>query len=54
MFANVAKDPQLQADARKSMMPVEYLSAEECLKVINYLLNQPGDVVKEFNKYIKF
>jgi tripartite-type tricarboxylate transporter receptor subunit TctC len=53
-FANVAKDPQLQADARKSMMPVEYLSAEECLKVINYLLNQPGDVVKEFNKYIKF
>ena len=53
-FAKVAKDPQLQEDARKSMMPIEYLPAEECLKVVNYLLNQPDEIVKEFNKYIKF
>ena len=53
-FAKVAKDPQLQEDSKKIMMPMEYLPAEDCLKVINYLLDQPEDVVKEFNKYIKF
>ena len=34
-FAKVAKDQQLQEDAKKNMMPVEYLSAEESLKEIN-------------------
>ncbi len=53
-FAKVAKDPQLQADAKKNMLPVEYLSAEESLKSVNYLLNQPEDVVNEFKKYIKY
>jgi tripartite-type tricarboxylate transporter receptor subunit TctC len=53
-FAKVAKDPQLQADAKKNLMPVEYLSAEESLKAINYLLDQPEDVVNEFKKYIKY
>ncbi len=53
-FAKVAKDPQLQADAKKNMLPVEYLSAEESLKSINYVLNQPDDIVREFKKYIKY
>jgi len=53
-FAQVAKDPQLQAEAKKNLMPVEYLSAEECLKSVNYLLGQPEDIVREFKKYITF
>ncbi len=53
-FAKVVKDPQLQEGAKKMMMPMEYLTAEECLKVMNYLLDQPPEVVKEFNKYIRF
>lgn len=53
-FAKVAKDPQLQADAKKNLMPVEYLSAEGSLEAINYLLDQPDDVVREFKKYISY
>lgn len=53
-FAKVAKDPQLQAEAKKNLMPVAYLSAEECLKSVNYLLGQPEDIVREFKKYIKY
>jgi hypothetical protein len=36
------------------MMVLEYIPAEETLKVLNYLLSQPEDMVKEFGKYIKF
>ncbi len=53
-FAKVAKDPELKEDSKKSMMTVEYIPVEECLKVANYLLNQPDDIVKEFSKYVKF
>lgn len=53
-FAKVAKDPLLQADANKNLMPVEYLSAEEALKALNFILNQPEDIVNEFKKYIKY
>ncbi len=53
-FENVAKDPELIKDAKKFMMPVTYVSAEESLKTLNFLLNQPEDVVKEFSEYIKF
>ncbi len=53
-FARVAKDPELKAEAAKFMMTVEYVPAEECLKVVNFVLSQPEGVVKEFNKYIKF
>ena len=53
-FARVAKDPELQEDAKKVKMRVEYLPADECLKTISYVLDQPVDIIKEFNKYIKF
>ena len=53
-FADVAKDPELKEDSKKQRMEVQYVPPEECLKVLNYLLNQPDDVVKEFGKYIKF
>ncbi len=53
-FAKVAKDPELQGEAKKNRMEVSYTSGDECLKVLNYLLNQPSDIVQEFGKYIKF
>lgn len=53
-FAKVAKDPELQEHAKKVGMEVNYIPVDECMKVINFVLNQPEDVVKEFGKYIKF
>lgn len=53
-FAKVAKDPALQADAKKIMMPVNYIPADDALKVLKYVLNQPDNIVKEFGKYVQF
>ena len=53
-FARAAKDPQLREDAKKNMMLVDYTSAKECLRIVNFVLNQPKDVVQEFSKYVQF
>ena len=53
-FLKASKDPALIEESRKMKMDFEYVPAEECLKVVNFILNQPEDVVKEFSKYIKF
>jgi len=38
-FAKVAKDPETQGDAKKNMMAVEYVPAQDIQKVLQYLLN---------------
>ena len=53
-FARVAQDHELKEESKKIMMKVDYTPADECLKVLNYVFNQPDDIIKEFNKYIKF
>jgi tripartite-type tricarboxylate transporter receptor subunit TctC len=53
-FTKVVKDPELKEDAKKVRMEVEYIPVDECLKIINFILTQPEDIVKEFNKYVKF
>ena len=53
-FSKVIQDPALKEDAKKMMMSLEYTNAEETLKILTDLMNQPDDVVKEFSKYIKF
>jgi tripartite-type tricarboxylate transporter receptor subunit TctC len=53
-FAKVAKDPALKEDSAKNKMDVEYVPADEVKKVVQYLLNQPPDIVSEFSKYVKF
>lgn len=53
-FDKAAKDPELREEAKKIRMEVQYIPADECLKVLGYLLNQPEDIVREFSKYIKF
>lgn len=53
-FAKAAKDPELQREADKMLMEVKYVRAEECVKQIQFFLNQPVEIVNEFKKYIKF
>ena len=53
-FADAIKDPALQADAQKSLQEVQYVSPEDCLKTITYILNQPPEVVTEFSRYVRF
>ena len=53
-FLKASKDPALIEESKKMKMDFEYVSAEECLKTVNFILNQPEDIVKEFSKYIKF
>jgi tripartite-type tricarboxylate transporter receptor subunit TctC len=53
-FARAAKDPELKDDAKKNMFEVEYTSAEECLKMMTFLVNQSPEIINEFSKYVKF
>jgi tripartite-type tricarboxylate transporter receptor subunit TctC len=53
-FAKVGSDPEFKEDCRKLLMDYEYVPPEECLKVVNFILGQPDDIVNEFSKYIKF
>jgi tripartite-type tricarboxylate transporter receptor subunit TctC len=53
-LAKVCKDPEMLAEAKKLMIDIKYVPAEEILKVIYSVLDQPEDIKKEFAKYIKF
>ncbi len=53
-FDKALRDPGLQADVTKQMMAAEYIPADECLKIVNFVLTQPEELVREFTKYIKF
>ncbi len=53
-FAKASKDPEVDAMADKLEMRIEYVSAEECVKILKDLYSQPDNVVKEFAKHIKF
>lgn len=53
-FAKVSNDKELLADAKKSKLPIDYVPAEEALKVVREVLSQPPDIVQEITKYIKF
>ncbi len=53
-FARVAADKELREEVKKNMLKIDYLPAEDCLKVIHFVVNQPESVVKEFGKYLKF
>ena len=53
-FAKVTSDKDLLADAKKGKVPIAYVSAEDSLKLIREVLNQPPDMAQEIAKYIKF
>jgi len=52
-FLKTAKDPALQAEAKKLNISISYTTSEETVKVINYVLNQPAEVAREFGKYVR-
>ena len=52
-FLKASKDPALIEESKKMKMDFEYVPAEECLKVVNFVLNQPEAIVKEFSKWLK-
>ncbi len=53
-FAKVITDADFKADAKRNMMDARFVPPVECLKLVNSVLNQPDEVVKEASKYIKF
>ena len=53
-FANLSRDSEFVEDCKKVTMRAKFTPADECLKVMSYLFNQPESVLKEFNRYIKF
>lgn len=53
-FAKTTADPEFLAEAAKGKLPIDYASAEECLKIIREVLGQPPETVQEISKYLKF
>jgi tripartite-type tricarboxylate transporter receptor subunit TctC len=53
-MAKALKDPELREDVKKKEMEVKWVPPEECLKLVNFVLNQPDAIVKEASKFIKF
>ena len=53
-FVKLAGDPAVKEEGRKMFMDIQFASHEECMKVINFNLGQPEEIVKEFNKYVGF
>ncbi len=53
-FAATVTDPQTIKDAEKTNISLQYISADKSLGILNTLLNQPANIINEFNKYVKF
>jgi tripartite-type tricarboxylate transporter receptor subunit TctC len=53
-FADALKDKGLLAEAKKAKLTVDFTPADECVKVVREVLNQPPELAKEMAKYIKF
>ncbi len=53
-FAQAMKDPAFLAETNNYGMLTVHTPAEECLRVINFIFNQPEDVVRDFGKFVKF
>ncbi len=53
-FQKTVKDPELKVEAKKFSMDFDYIPPERCLEVMNDILGQPPEVIKEFSKFVKF
>lgn len=53
-FSKAAKDKELLAEAKKTDLPIDYVTAEDALKVVVGVLRQPAEMAEEIAKYIKF
>lgn len=52
-FTKWTQDPEVQGEGKKLALTIRYVSAEESLEVVNYVLNQPPEIVSEIGKYVK-
>jgi tripartite-type tricarboxylate transporter receptor subunit TctC len=53
-FAKVGKDPEFMDDLKKNRMDYDYVPADECFKVVKFILTQPSNIINEFGKYVKW
>lgn len=53
-FAKMTRDPDLREEANKLRFQIDYVPAEDCMKVLKEVFSQPENIVREFSKYIKF
>jgi tripartite-type tricarboxylate transporter receptor subunit TctC len=53
-FGKAAKDKELLAEAKKTDLPIDYVAAEDALKVVVGVLRQPPEMAEEIAKYIRF
>ena len=53
-IAKVLKDPELEADGKKSQIDFKHIPADEVAKGMTAILQQPPEVLQEMVKYIKF
>ena len=53
-FDKALSNPELQAETEKARLELKYVSDVECLKLLDYMFNQPPDVLKVLDKYMKF
>jgi hypothetical protein len=53
-FEATLKDPEVLAQAARTKLQLNYVGADDVLKVLKEVLGQPKDVVDEFSKYVKF
>jgi tripartite-type tricarboxylate transporter receptor subunit TctC len=53
-FAAMTMDKEFLEEAKKSKMNIDFTPADEALKLVREVLNQPPELAKELGKYIKF
>jgi tripartite-type tricarboxylate transporter receptor subunit TctC len=53
-FVKLANDPAAKEEGRKMNMDIQFTSAEECMKTLDFNMNQPQEIVSEFVKYVGF
>jgi tripartite-type tricarboxylate transporter receptor subunit TctC len=53
-FAQALSDPGFLDETHKYGMLPDYVTAEESMKILGFIFNQPEDVVRDFGKFIKF
>jgi tripartite-type tricarboxylate transporter receptor subunit TctC len=52
-FAKTMADPELQAEAKKAQIDVNYISAQEVTKGFHEMMSQPPPVIEAMKKYLQ-
>jgi len=52
-FAKTMADPELQAEAKKAQIDMNYISGQDVAKSFNEMMNQPPGVIEAMKKYLQ-